>query len=1043
MAIKITLDSFLAVIKRSGLLSEEQLNSATEKFRAAHGEPTAAKPFAEFLVRQKILTVWQAEKVLQGKHKGFFLGRYRLLSLLGKGGMSSVFLAEHTVMKRYCALKVLPAKRVHDASYLGRFHREAQAVAALDHPNIVRAYDVDMTADAGVDIHFLAMEFVKGKSLLEVVQEKGPVPVADAAEYVRQTALGLDHAHRAGLVHRDVKPGNLLITPTGVLKVLDLGLARFFDDGDHSLTVQHDEKVLGTADYISPEQAIDSHKVDCRTDIYSLGCTLYFLLTGHPPFNSGSLAQRLVAHQTRPAPSILIERPDVPVGLQAIMEKMMAKKANDRFQSAQEVVDAVSLWQKHAATQAAPAAAGVPPVKAATPPVRVAAQPAAPAPVAAVAVAKPAAPVAKVLAAKSKPAASPSTTVYRPASAAPVPNAAPASKKSTGSGIGSAISRSGKEGLAPREAAMDISGGSDADLLGDFLSGMSSGVDLPAPAEFSNHADTSSPMDIPGPAEASGLLDFDFFDLDGPAVSDSRTSQNASPPLGSTAVESADLSDWPTEVVVPTPPPVEEIDLGLGLLEQLDQAFDPSLLDSGATEMPDTGESVALEAIDSLGSLGSLSDIHSLAPSSPPSSGIIKPKPKPKPTQSAKPTKLSLPKFNPAWLAVGGMVAIALILGLWFMFGRESNSTAIAPGPRPAVKPLPSADLEVIEVGPTGHFATIQEAMAFLRRSFRPLSTFEHRTILVAGGATYPETISIVNGGPNHFPRFVTLRSNGTAPAILQGTGTQPVLNLQEVESLTIEGFVIDAHGAETAVRVNGYSPSVQLNSLQIQNFKKTGLILEDVSAQAGEEFVIEGLRIQVDAPEAVGLRCQAGTGKNTVYAQLRNLRVIGPLKSGIEISGSFGKSLLTDSVIARCSVGIRFDGGLLDEVSLINNTLAKNERAILFSKLPAAESRNLKVLHTLFSGNTQSDAVLENGDVTGLAEKLLDAADGRRYNRTDRKDPDIQGIDLFTGDGQRGATTNFASNAADAPNYLKPIVDIKVAAPAGGAKGYVGAVAP
>ncbi len=1041
MAIKITLDSFLAVIKRSGLLSEEQLNSATEKFRAAKGVLTDAKPFAEFLVRQKILTVWQAEKVLQGKHKGFFLGRYRLLSLLGKGGMSSVFLAEHTVMKRFCALKVLPAKRVHDASYLGRFHREAQAVAALDHPNIVRAYDVDMTADAGVDIHFLAMEFVQGKSLLEVVQEKGPVPVADAAEYVRQTALGLDHAHRAGLVHRDVKPGNLLVTPTGVLKVLDLGLARFFDDEDHSLTVQHDEKVLGTADYISPEQAIDSHKVDCRTDIYSLGCTLYFLLTGHPPFNSGSLAQRLVAHQTRPAPSILIERPDVPVGLQAIMEKMMAKKANDRFQTAQEVVDAVALWQKPPATQAVPAAAGVPPVKAATPPVRVAAQPAAPAPVAAVAVAKPAAPVAKALAAKSKPAASPSTTIHRPASAAPVPNAAPASKKSTGSGIGSAVSRSGNGSSVPREAAMDISGGSDADLLGDFLSGMSSGVDLPAPAVLANHADTSSPMDIPGPAEASGLLDFDFFEIDGPAASDSQTSRSSSQQLASAAVETTELSDWQTEVVVPTPPPVEEIDLGLGLLEQLDQAFDPSLLDSGATEMPDTGESVALEALDSLGSLGSLSDIHSLASSSPPSSRIIQPKSaQPKPAQ---PTKLSLPKFNPAWLAVGGMVAIALMLGLWFMFGRESNSTAIAPGPRPAVRPLPSADLEVIEVGPTGHFATIQEAIAFLRRSFRPLSTFEHRTILVAGGATYPETISIVNGGPNHFPRFVTLRSNGTAPAIIQGTGTQPVLNLQEAESLTIEGFVIDAHGAETAVRVNGYSPSVQLNSLQIQNFKKVGLILEDVSAQAGEEFVIEGLRIQVDAPEAVGIRCQAGTGKNTVYAQLRNLRVIGPLKSGIEISGSFGKSLLTDSVIAGCSVGIRFEGGLLDEVSLINNTLAKNGRGILFSKLPEAESRNLKVLHTLFSGNTQSDAVLENGDVTGLVEKLLAAADGRRYNRTDRKDPDIQGIDLFSGDGQRGATTNFASNAADAPNYLKPIMDINVAAPAGGAKGYVGAVAP
>jgi serine/threonine protein kinase len=227
MAIKISLDTFLAVMKRSALLSEEQVDSALERFRASEEAVDDAKAFATFLVKNKQLTVWQAEKVLQGKHKGFVLGRYRLLSLLGKGGMSSVYLAEHMVMKRHCALKVLPAKRVNDASYLGRFHREAQAVASLDHPNIVRAYDVDMATDGGVEIHFLAMEFVKGKSLLELVQEKGPVAITDAADMIRQSALGLEHAHRAGLVHRDVKPGNLLYTTDGVIKVLDLGLARF------------------------------------------------------------------------------------------------------------------------------------------------------------------------------------------------------------------------------------------------------------------------------------------------------------------------------------------------------------------------------------------------------------------------------------------------------------------------------------------------------------------------------------------------------------------------------------------------------------------------------------------------------------------------------------------------------------------------------------------------------------------------------------------------------------------------------------------------
>ncbi|RLS55467.1 MAG: serine/threonine protein kinase, partial [Planctomycetota bacterium] len=367
MAIKITFDSFLAVLKRSSLLSEEQLNALLEKFRAANGNTSEGKPFAEFLVRQKILTVWQAEKLLQGKHKGFFLGRYRLLSLLGKGGMSSVYLAEHTVMKRRCALKVLPAKRVSDASYLGRFHREAQAVASLDHPNIVRAYDVDMTTDGGVDIHFLSMEFVQGKSLLEIVQAHGPVSAREAAEYVRQSARGLEHAHHAGLVHRDIKPGNLLLSPEGIIKVLDLGLARFFNEEEGSLTVEHDEKVLGTADYISPEQAIDSHTVDHRTDIYSLGCTLYFLLSGHPPYNTGALHQRLIAHQTKPVPPLPPERTDIPESLVAIMHKMMAKKVEDRYASAAQVAETLAAWLADTSTAETSIAGAIPPAIAKVP----------------------------------------------------------------------------------------------------------------------------------------------------------------------------------------------------------------------------------------------------------------------------------------------------------------------------------------------------------------------------------------------------------------------------------------------------------------------------------------------------------------------------------------------------------------------------------------------------------------------------------------------------------------------------------------------------
>ncbi|HEY2251886.1 MAG TPA: protein kinase, partial [Planctomycetaceae bacterium] len=300
------------------------------------------RDIADEFIKRNLLTRWQADKLLQGKHKGFFLGKYRLISLLGSGGMSQVYLAEHILMRRRVAIKVLPKGRVDDSSYLERFHREAQAVAALDHRNIVRAYDVDQEKDT----HFLVMEYVPGQSLHELVaNKKEPVAFVAAAEYMRQAAEGLQHAHRIGMVHRDIKPGNLLLDEKGIVKLLDLGLARFFNDKDeNSLTVKHDEKVLGTADFLSPEQALNSHTVDGRSDIYSLGCTFYYLLTGHPPFPDGTLAQRLLAHQTKMPRPVQEERPDIPPGLLAILNKMIAKNPDDRFQTARDAAQELLQW---------------------------------------------------------------------------------------------------------------------------------------------------------------------------------------------------------------------------------------------------------------------------------------------------------------------------------------------------------------------------------------------------------------------------------------------------------------------------------------------------------------------------------------------------------------------------------------------------------------------------------------------------------------------------------------------------------------------------
>lgn len=335
-------ETFLNLVRRSALVDNERLEQVLTELQERHG-PLAAEDsqvVSRHLHESGVLTRWQCDKLLAGRHKGFFLGKYKLLDHLGTGGMSAVYLAEHIHMHRRVAIKVLPQARVHDSSYLARFYREARAAAALDHPNVVRAFDVDNQNDT----HYLVMEFVEGRDLHRLVRRDGPLGYEQAADYIRQAADGLAHAHRMGLIHRDIKPANLLIDSRGLVKVLDLGLARFTNDKQASLTVAHDENVLGTADYLAPEQAVNSHTVDSRVDIYSLGCTLYFALTGHPPFPEGTLTERLMKHQTAEPASISRDRPDAPAELVTICARMMAKSPEARFQTAAEVSAALGEW---------------------------------------------------------------------------------------------------------------------------------------------------------------------------------------------------------------------------------------------------------------------------------------------------------------------------------------------------------------------------------------------------------------------------------------------------------------------------------------------------------------------------------------------------------------------------------------------------------------------------------------------------------------------------------------------------------------------------
>jgi serine/threonine-protein kinase len=342
MTQKLTSERFLDMVARSALVDPKASDKLVEKVRAKlEGHlPENPKKLANVFVQQGLLTDWHVEKLLSGKYKGFFLGKYKLLGHIGTGGMSSVYLAEHTRMGDRRAIKVLPKSRVRDATYLARFQLEAKAIASLNHPNIVCAYDIDNEGD----VHYIVMEYVDGIDMQQLVKRDGPLDFSTAADMIAQAARGLEHAHSKGVIHRDVKPANLLIDKKGSVRLLDMGLALVAAGDEESLTVANNENVLGTADYLAPEQALNSHSVDHRADIYGLGCTLYFLLTGKPPFSDGTLAQRIAKHQTEMPKPIRQTRSDCPGELEGICVKMIQKDPRYRYQSAKEVAEALEKF---------------------------------------------------------------------------------------------------------------------------------------------------------------------------------------------------------------------------------------------------------------------------------------------------------------------------------------------------------------------------------------------------------------------------------------------------------------------------------------------------------------------------------------------------------------------------------------------------------------------------------------------------------------------------------------------------------------------------
>ena len=317
----------------SGLLSESELLSALE-FVPVDARPKDGKQLATWLVKQKKLTAYQAEQLLIGNSRSLVLGNYVVLDELGRGGMGVVLKAEHRRMDRVVALKILSAAMTDTPEAVLRFQREVKAAARLEHPNIGVAYD----ADEADGTHFLVMQFVEGTDLSSLVKEKGSLSVDRAMTVVLQVAQGLEYAHSRGVVHRDIKPANLLLGRDGTVRILDMGLARLESAGIDQDQLTGRNQIMGTVDYMAPEQAKDTKNADARADIYALGVTLWYLLTARPLFKADSVVNKLLAHQSDPIPSLREACPAASEELEAVFTRMVAKNPDDRYQNMSPVL---------------------------------------------------------------------------------------------------------------------------------------------------------------------------------------------------------------------------------------------------------------------------------------------------------------------------------------------------------------------------------------------------------------------------------------------------------------------------------------------------------------------------------------------------------------------------------------------------------------------------------------------------------------------------------------------------------------------------------
>jgi serine/threonine protein kinase/formylglycine-generating enzyme required for sulfatase activity len=338
-----TVEEFSRLLSESRVLSAPAIQAFLNSFPTEQ-QPVDAQSAASLFVQAGQLTPFQVRAIFQGKHTGLMIEDHEVLDLLGRGGMGSVFKARNRRLDRIEAIKVISGKKLGTVEARQRFDREARAAARISHPNVVATYD----AGEFNGISYLTMQFVDGLDLAKTVRSRGPLPVDHAVAYILQAAAGLQAAHEAGIIHRDIKPHNLLLDRQGKVRILDMGLARLSDAANMAAQegLTQSGQMMGTIDYMSPEQTIDVRKVTAASDVYSLGCTLYFLLTGKPPFQAETMGAKLMAHHHQPPPRLIDARADIPAALEAVFQKMLAKDPAARYASMDELIVALQAYSQ-------------------------------------------------------------------------------------------------------------------------------------------------------------------------------------------------------------------------------------------------------------------------------------------------------------------------------------------------------------------------------------------------------------------------------------------------------------------------------------------------------------------------------------------------------------------------------------------------------------------------------------------------------------------------------------------------------------------------